>query len=105
MKILIKTFLSFKNQPLDLENTYNYNFERSLNDNKNFSLKTKLVIMHSEKRFDWIKENDCLNDFLWFKEMIRLNEVKFVWFKQNIFEPNKYLFKLNQINISSKQRN
>ena len=37
----------------------------------------------------------CLNDFLWFKEMICLNEIKFVWFKQNIFEPNKYLFESN----------
>ena len=37
------------NQPLDLENTCNYSFERSLNDNKIFSFKRKLVIMHSEK--------------------------------------------------------
>ena len=37
----------------------------------------------------------CLNDFLWFKEMICLNEIKFVWFKQNSFEPNKYLFESN----------
>ena len=34
----------------------------------------------------------CLNDFLWFTEMLCSNEIKFVWFKQNIFEPNKYLF-------------
>ena len=81
----------------------NYSFEHSLNDDKIFSFKTKLVIMHSEKRFEWIKENDCLNDFPWFEEMICLNEMKFVWFKQNIFELNKYF--LNQINFSSKQRN
>ena len=37
----------------------------------------------------------CLNDFLWFKEIICLNKIKFVWFKQNIFEPNKYLFESN----------
>ena len=37
----------------------------------------------------------CLNDFLWFEEMICLNEIIFVWFKQNIFEPNKYLFESN----------
>ena len=37
----------------------------------------------------------CLNDFLWFKEMICLNEIRFVWFKQNILEPNKYLFESN----------
>ena len=37
------------NQPLDLENTCNYCFERSLNDKKIFSFKTKLVIMHLEK--------------------------------------------------------
>ena len=37
----------------------------------------------------------CFNDFLLFKEMICLNEIKFVWFKQNIFEPNKYLFESN----------
>ena len=36
-----------------------------------------------------------LNDFLWFKEMTCLNEIKFVWFKHNIFEPNKYLFESN----------
>ena len=30
----------------------------------------------------------CLNDFLWFKEMICLNEIKFVWFKL-IFLQNK----------------
>ena len=41
------------------------------------------------------KEMICLNDFLWFNEMICLNETKFVWFKQNIFEPNKYLFESN----------
>ena len=33
----------------------------------------------------------CLNDFLWFKEMICLNETKFVW-----FGPNKYLFESNK---------
>ena len=41
------------------------------------------------------KKMICLNDFLWFKEMICSNETKFVWFKQNIFEPNKYLFESN----------
>ena len=83
------------NQPLDLENTCNYSFELSLDDNKIFYFKTKLVIMHSEKRFDWIKKIICLKHFLWCKEMICLNEIKFVWFKQNIFEPNKYLFESN----------
>ena len=38
----------------------------------------------------------CLNDFLWFKEMICLNETKFVLFRQNIFGPNKYLFESNK---------
>ena len=52
MKILIKTFLSFINQPLDSENTCDYSFERSLKDDKIFSFKKKLFIMHSEKRFD-----------------------------------------------------
>ena len=64
MKILIKTFLSFMNQPLDSENTCNYSFECSLNNDKIFSLKTKLIIMHLKRRFNWIKEKDCLNDFL-----------------------------------------
>ena len=54
------------------------------------------IFPHWEKRFDWIKENNLLNDFLWFKEMIYLNETKFVWFKQNIFGPNKYLFQSNK---------
>ena len=47
--MLIKTFLSFINHPLDSENTCDYSFERSLNDDKIFSFKTKLVIMHSKK--------------------------------------------------------
>ena len=29
--------------------------------------------------------------------MICLNETKFVWFKQNIFGPNKYLFESNKV--------
>ena len=33
-EILIKAFVSFINQPLDSENTCNYNFECSLNDDK-----------------------------------------------------------------------
>ena len=37
-----------------------------------------------------------LNDFLWFKEIICLNETKFVWFKQNIFGSNKYCFEANK---------
>ena len=41
------------------------------------------------------KKMICLKDFLWFKKMICSNEIKFVWFKQNIFEPNKYLFEWN----------
>ena len=41
------------------------------------------------------KKMICLNDFLWFKEMVCLNEIKFVWFKQNIFEPDKYLYESN----------
>ena len=51
---------------------------------------------HSEKiYFIESKKMICLNDSLWFKEMIHLSEIKFVWFKQNIFEPNKYLFESN----------
>ena len=38
----------------------------------------------------------CFDDFLWFKEMICLNETKFVWLKQNILGPNKYLFESNK---------
>ena len=41
----------------------------------------------------------CLNDFLWFKEMICLNEKKFVWFKQNIFEPNKYRWRNGSVTL------
>ena len=41
------------------------------------------------------KKMISLNDFLWFKEMICLNEIKFIWSKQNIFEPIKYLFESN----------
>ena len=41
------------------------------------------------------KKMICLKDLLWFKEMICLNEIKFAWFKQNIFKPNKYLFESN----------
>ena len=36
--------------------------------------------IHSKKGFDWIKENNWF-DFLWFKKMIYLNEIKFVSFK------------------------
>ena len=39
----------------------------------------------------------CLKGFLWFQEMIYLNWIKFVWFKQIIFEPNKNLFKSNKL--------
>ena len=59
---------------------------------------------HTEKKYLFeSKKIICLNNCLWFKEMICLNEIKFVWFKQNIFEPNKYLFESN--NFSSKQTN
>ena len=52
--------------------------------------------VHTEKK-DLIESKKiiCLNDFFWFKEMICLNEIEFIWFKQNIFEPNKYLFESN----------
>ena len=51
---------------------------------------------HIEKK-DLIESKKiiCLNDFLWFIEMICLNEKKFVWFKQNIVGSNKYLFESN----------
>ena len=50
------------------------------------------------KKKIWLNKKKiiCLNDFLWFKEMICLNETKFVWFKQNILGPNKYLFESNK---------
>ena len=52
---------------------------------------------HTERK-DLIESKKiiCLNDFLWFKEMTCLNETKFVWFKQNTFGPNKYLFESNK---------
>ena len=52
---------------------------------------------HYTQKKDLIESNKMisLNNFLWFEEMICLNEIKFVWFKQNIFEPNKYLFESN----------
>ena len=55
-----------------------------------------LCHFHTQKK-DFIESKKMiwLNDFLWFKEMIFLNEVKFVWFKQNIFGPNKYFFESN----------
>ena len=48
------------------------------------------------KIFDWIKKMIGLKHFLWCKEMFCFNETKFVWFKQNIFRPNKYLFESNK---------
>ena len=51
---------------------------------------------HSEKIFDYIKKIIYLKHFLWCKEMFCFNETKFVWFKQNIFGPNKYLFESNK---------
>ena len=54
-----------------------------------------LTVYTQKKDFIELKKMICLNDFLWFKEMICLDEIKFVWFKQNVFEPNKYLFESN----------
>ena len=56
-----------------------------------------IYLFHCSEKKDLIESKKiiCLNDFLWFKEMICLNEIKFVWLKQNIFEPNKYLFESN----------
>ena len=53
-------------------------------------------MIHTQKK-DLIesKKMICLNDFLLFKKMICLNGIKYVWFKQNISEPNKYLFESN----------
>ena len=64
--------------------------------NKVFCFSTFLPYLHSEKRFDWIKKIICMKHFLWCKEMFCLNETKFVWFKQNIFGSNKYLFESNK---------
>ena len=60
--------------------------------------------LHTQKK-DWFesKKMICLNDFIWFKEMICLNEIKFVWFKQNIFGGNKYLFEWNKFLPKVKQ--
>ena len=54
-----------------------------------------LAVYTEKKYLIESKKIICLNDFLWFKEIICLNQIKFVWFKQNIFEPNKYLFESN----------
>ena len=75
-----------------------------------YSLKEKLI-WYSMKLSRYTEKKDlieskkiiCLNDFLWFKEMICLNAMKFVWFKQNIFEPNKYLFESNQFFFKTKK--
>ena len=45
----------------------------------------------------------CLKDFLWFKKIIYLNKIKFIWFKQSIFEPNQNLFKTNEFLSQIKQ--
>ena len=37
--------------------------------------------------------------------MICLYEIKFVWFKQNIFQPNKYLFESKYISLQNKEIN
>ena len=95
------------NQPLDLENTCKYSFERSLNDNKILYFKRKLVIVHSEKRFDWIKkiktdkvyhlkDYNCFLD-IW-KTSIRSCEVvkRFKHFETKFYvkvEINKYFLK------------
>ena len=64
-------------------------WDRSVTPRKQFLCTEKKDLIESKKII-------CLNDFLWFKEMICLNEIKFVWFKQNSFEPNKYLLESNK---------
>ena len=68
-------YLDLNNQDYKISVSFNYTEKKDL-------IESKKII--------------CLNDFLRFKEMICLNETKFVWFKQNIFGPNKYLFESNK---------
>ena len=75
-----------------------------------FSFTSKdFLQMHLEQRFDCIKKIICLEDFLWFKIMFHLNEIKFIWFKQVFICPKDILFELNksyliQINILFKSK-
>ena len=77
-----------------LESKSKLSFRKMIN---RADFENQIKLGHTEKK-DLIESNKiiCLNDFLWFKEMICLNETKFVWFKQNIFGPNKYLFESNK---------
>ena len=59
------------------------------------ALVLKALHVYSEIIFDWIKKIICLKHFLWCKEIFCFNETKFVWFIQNIFGANKYLFESN----------
>ena len=83
-------------------------------ENKNIYKSNKVLIfkyvicffrVKRKKSNNYIQKKDLieskklifLNDFLWFIEMICLDEIKFVWFKQNIFKTNKYLFESNEL--------
>ena len=52
--------------------------------NKGICTLRKKIWLNRKKLFVW--------KTLWIEEKIYLNKIKFVWFKQNIFEPNKNLF-------------
>ena len=54
------------------------------------------VQKHSEKRFDWIEENNLIKRFFFIqtKDLFQLNHIFSI--KQNIFGSNEYLFKSNQ---------
>ena len=63
----------------------------------NFSKCSRTLKIHALRKKIWLNQRKWffLNDFLWFREMICLNEIKFVRFKRNNFEQNKYLFESN----------
>ena len=63
------------------------------------TIHSRLEIFRNEKK-DLIESKKMI---LRSKEMICLNEIKFVWFKQSIFEPSKYLFESNEFFFKSKK--
>ena len=82
---------------------YNHCFQYSTKSRKKWSV-SRILTFTEKKDLIESKKMICLKEFLWFKEMNCLNEIKLFWFKQNIFEPNNFFLK--QINfIQNKEIN
>ena len=61
-------------------------------------LKWQIINAHSQKRFDWIKENNFFErlSLIWRNDLFELNNIfsiqrKYLWTKKNIFKANKFL--------------